>query len=267
MKILAHITPFYGNPKPGTKPTPGVNYKSNDLRVIRTQLELIQRAQYDGVIVLWYVDVDPFINDACEKICFLCEEKQMLFGLCVDPWAMGKDKTAMTIEQKNEKWTVLLGLAQNFMNSRAYLPEKYIIDFATGADIPAVVKQNMEGPYTYNILRTYYEVAWPQVKPGLDSKAKLLEMNKTAIIPCVMHSFDDHDPANPTQSIWGGPARRIDSQDGMLELDLVKGIRALPKEPQYVQRISYNDYRERHFVERQMIADALRLGYDVSALL
>src|SRR5690349_13768259 len=116
MKQLAHIVPFYGNPKSGAKAASGVNYKSNDLRVIDTQLELMQRLQYDGVIVLWYGDVDPFINEVCEKFLFLCEKRQMLFGLCVDPWAMGTNKATMSVDQKNTKWTALLGLAQKFLN-------------------------------------------------------------------------------------------------------------------------------------------------------
>jgi len=259
MKNLAHVVTFFG--KPGGKTASGVNYNSNDLRVIDTQLELIQRSMHDGVIVLWYGDVDPYINEACENFLFLCEKRQMLFALCVDPWAMGANKATMTVDQKNTKWTVLLGLAKPFFSSPAYIPEKYIIDFATGADIPTVIKQNPG----FQILRTYVEVAWPKVSAGLDSKANLIQQNSTAIIPGVMHSFSDYDPKTPANSIWGGPARRIDGQDGLFELDVMKA----PVGPQatYRQRITFNDYFERTHVERDLINDALRLGLDVTPLL
>lgn len=261
MKQLAHVVPFYGNPKPGTKPVASVNYSSNDLRVIDTQLELMQRAMYDGVIVLTYADVDSFMEDACEKMLFLCEKRQMLFALCIDPWAM-KDKGS-TIDQKNARWSIVLGWAQKYLKSPAYLPEQYIIDFATGADIQTVIKHNPGA----QILQTYKEVAWPKVAAGLDSKANLIQQNATAIIPGVIHSFADYDPSNPANSIWGGAARRIDARDGAFELDLVKSITATKGVAKYVQRITWNDYKERTAIERNAVSDALRLGYDVSALL
>lgn len=263
MRNLVHVVPFYGNPKPGAHVVSGVNYRSNDLRVIDRQLQLIQDYQYDGIIALWYGDVDPFINDACEKMCFLCEKHSMLFGLCVDPWAMGTAKATMTQVQKNDRWSTLLSLVKPFLASSAYLPERYIIDFATGADIPTVQKANPNNI----ILRTYNEVAWPKVSAGLDSKVNLIQQNATAIIPAVMHSFADYDPANPANSIWGGAARRIDAQDGAFELDVIKSIMATKGVAKYVQRVTWNDYHERTAIERQAIVQAAQLGQDVSVLL
>lgn len=260
MKLLAHIVTFHG--KPGGKVAPGVNYKSNDLRVIATQLELMQRLGYDGVIALSYADVDPFMDDACQKILFMCEQKQMLFGLCMDPWSMGKAKATMTVEQKNARWAQVLAWAASYLDSPAYLPEQYVIDFATGADLPTVRTQNPG----YNVLGVYHEVAWPKVSVGLDSKANMIQQNATAIIPGIMHSFDDHDPANPAVGIWDAskPPKRIDGQDGILEVEVTK---ALAGRDGYVQDITWNDNFERTHRERRAICWALQQGIDVSALL
>jgi hypothetical protein len=185
----------------------------------------------------------------------------MLFALCVDPWAMGTSKAAITQDQKNTKWTALLGLAAKYFKSPAYLPEKYIIDFATGADIPTVIRQNPG----FQILQTYKEVAWPKVSANLDSKANLIQQNATAVIPGIMHSFSDYDPKTPANSIWGAtPARKIDGQDGQLELDVVK---SLPPTAQYAQDITWNDYFERTHRERTIATAMLLQGLDVTALL
>jgi hypothetical protein len=63
--------------------------------------------------------------------------------------------------------------------------------------------------------------------------------------------FDDHDPDNPSDSIWGGPARKIDYRDGRVWAEnfaAIKASHATENFP-FIQVCTWNDYDERTSIE------------------
>ncbi len=242
---MAHVVTWHGRPGRVTlRPT---GYHSNNQFVIDKQLDLMVSEGYAGVIALTYGSADPYMNDACEKLVFQCWQKKMLFMLCVDPWAVG-DKTKIAAlspvdaqTARNAGWQAAMSYLAPFFSCPSYVPEKYVLDFATG--------QNLANPL---VLKAYLDFAWPKYTstPAKD----LTDQNAKATIPAIFRKFNDSGfpgpPVDYNRSVWGDkPARIMDSAGGNLFFDILDGLAAKNPGAKYVQDVTWNDRNEDTSVE------------------
>jgi hypothetical protein len=227
-KLMFHIVTYHG--KDG-KSRPG--YLSIDPLVIADQLTAIQKLGGSGAVALTYGPyVSMFMHQASMEICRQCSERRMLFALCYDPWTV---KNTPDVNAAMDK--VLQNPdTQTMLNSRAYIPERAVLDFSTGVD-PTKLKTQGVGYWMKHI-----QFSWPEITNTLETLAKD-NSNPQMKMPGVFTRFFDGDPTNYNNSVWGGPVRVIDSEGGdMLAKSILSADTAV--NAPYRQYVTWNDYAE-----------------------
>jgi hypothetical protein len=81
-----------------------------------------------------------------------------------------------------------------------------------------------------------------------------LAQNHPIQIPCIFDGFDDHDPANPANSRWGGPARKIPYGQWQMCIDEINKAAAAGKKFEGVQLVTVGDHDERTEMESKFLA-------------
>jgi len=252
-------------------------YLSNDPVVIKKQLDLMQSIGIDGIVVTWQgPTVNPFLHDATMRLWESAMEHQMLFGLCLDPW--------IAEGQPNPAQAVITALqssdCQRMLNSPAYLPEQYIIEFdlANSAKVNVVTVQ-LAVPYP--LLSWHTGFSWPNASTNpadpTDSIATLKANNAlpSMKIAGVNVMFNDGGSPLPVgavastflgqrnyaQSVWGpstGATRVLDHQAGNYFLDQ---LAVTPATINYIALVTWNDHDEGTGIEHVVAAlSGVRLG-------
>lgn len=260
MKLLAHVMPWFGDGNIHRMNS----YLSNDPYVIARQLDVMQKTKIngssiDGVILTWQGPLAPFQHSTAEQMVVQCGERGLLFALLMDPWIakIGTGTpTQLVTNALNDPTT------QAIINAPAYLPEKYVLDFTTGADLATLGTMFP----TLKFLAQKQGFSWPDWNSALPNSGQqnawcisdLQSQNASAAmkIPAVFRGFNDAGQPTPvgvalsawtgtrnySESVWGGnPARVLDTQGGSLFFD---SWDAIPKSAGYAAFVTWNDYDE-----------------------
>lgn len=276
-KFLVNVMPWVGEPNHVHRNN---SYSSVDPFVISNQLDNIQAAGGDGVILTWRgISVaSGWDQRVATEMAFQCATRKMLFAYMCDPNMMkGRPNQAVTPEQELIN-TFNSPSVKEIMASGAYLPEKYVFDFLTGFPVNWATVQSAVGVVG---LKWHVDFSWA----GFDPISLLAadHLKPTMKVPSVAYGFNDSgcplpygctpatfngqrdwsqsvwqtndpskpDPSNPGHNFPSQPARVNDSQGGKYYMDCVASIgsSASAKAAPYAMFVTWNDYDERTNVE------------------
>jgi hypothetical protein len=256
-KLLAHTMGWFG----GGNIHRMNRYDSSDKYVIAKQLDCMQQVGIDGVILTWQGPLAPFLHNTAMTMSVECGERNMLFALLLDPWCakLGNGTpTANVTAALNDPTTKVM------LNAPSYVPEKYILDFNTGAVLATL---GTSFP-TLKFLAMDQGFSWLSIPSG-----NLLTANASAVstlagfnknpamkIPGIGRDFNDTGMPTPTnvslakwsgtrdytQSVWGGSGRVLENQGGNFFYDQ---IAITPGNVPYIALVTWNDYDERTELE------------------
>lgn len=238
--VLFHTVYYQGKNGISTSPT---GYLSNDPLVIGKQLTAMQNLGGDGcgVVALTYgPTVSSFIHGAVMEASRQCNDRQMPFALCFDPW------TVKTATDKNAAMIAALKNPdiQTILDQPYYLAGKPVLDFNTGCT-PSTVLASVPG-IQYWMLNV--DFSWIYIPDPLTPLKKYNAL-PTMKLPAVSTEFNDGTGPNRNMSVWNqsSPARIVPSDGGKTFHDMADLI---PASCQYVQIVTWNDVLEGTDIEK-----------------
>lgn len=197
-----------------------IGYTSSDQAIIQRQVEsckaVFAPAQIDFVAD-WYGDSYQPSSNACIALRKQSELSGTEFSICIDHGAIG------SVVNPTEAFNSLLFyLIANFFHSSAYAKHKgrFLLWEFNLASIKGLDLAAWEASHPDVLLlhenRGVNSYAWPNgFAPNTPQEylTNYLKHSFTSglMIPCLWKGFDDHKKSDPTQSVWGGPARKMDS--------------------------------------------------------
>ena len=257
---------------------------ANSPSVIMKQLELMQSDGIDIVFHTWQGAFAEACNDNAWIVAATCARFGMEFALLLDPWAA---KLSATGQNTNYTANVAASLkaVDVLFDFPSYCPEKFVLDFNTGADLGVLANQFP----AYKFLPQQAGFSWINIPPAsiTESKArnawsvanlKGQHQNPAMQIASFCESFDDSGMPLPagvvtqaafdasggvrdlTQSVWGGPARILESFGGEFAL---QQLATIPATVPIVACLTWNDYDERSSGPREQVV-AEENGVDFS---
>lgn len=269
-KALAHVMGWFGEGDP-VKVHRVSRYVSNVPSVIASQLNMMQECGIDGIIVTWQgPTVNAFLHDATIKLWEGCMERQMLFALLLDPW--------IAKQQTNPTQAVITALesvdCQRMLNSPAYLPEGFVIEFDLANSAGVNVANVQSAVSSTPLLSWHTGFSWPNLSPdpaeptSSISTLKSDNANPAMKIAGVNVMFNDGGSPLPigavasnflgqrnyAQSVWGpgvGATRVIDHQGGNWFYDQ---LAVTPPTIPYIALVTWNDHDEGTGIEHVVAA-------------
>jgi hypothetical protein len=259
---MAHVMGWFGSPN---HTYPMTAYSSNNSITIGNQLSIMKACGVGGVILTWQgVTVSPFLHSVAIEMSQQCAERGMLFCLLLDPWicktpVAGKTKEQVIAASLNDP------TVQTIFNSPSYVPEKYILDFGTGANLQTLGQMFQ----TKIFLPQNTGFAWPPIQNAVAATAKMNAL-PTMEIPCLFSRFFDGGPVSTVTTLasaargdaagkdmntsqWSRPGsndcRMIETQAGTVALQAAASI---PVGTKYAAYVTWNDYSERTEIESAM---------------
>lgn len=240
-------------------------YVATDPKVIEKKLALMQSAGIDIVIETWQGPWATSCHLDATLTSVQCAKMGMQFALLLDPWcAKLNSKGQSTDFTGNVTAALQYSSSQMMLNGSSYVPEKYILDFNTGADLTALGKTFPD----YKFLAQGSGFSWITIPTITDSPSrnaaavtnlKSQHANPAMKVANVCFSFDDSGMPLPagvqsqsqfdaaggkrdlTQSVWGGPARILESFGGQFgEQQLATILSTTP----IVAVVTWDDYDE-----------------------
>jgi len=227
-----------------------VSYDSSSPNTIATQIQLMLSVGIEGIIVTWQGPSTRFSHQVTLQLATEVRALGMVFGILLDPHVAAGGGT--------KEANVSAALADpGFLamwNNPAYLAEKYILDYSTGADFTKVTL-----PPGAIVLANQKGFGWPNAYNG-DNTRTLAELKSTNTagmkIPAITAGFIDAGQPTPLGvkpsaftgtrnygvNVWGsGPPRAIDHQAGALWLSTID---VLPPGCPYAGLVTWNDHDE-----------------------
>ncbi len=282
-KALAHMQGWFGETEMvNGVATPKVHrvnrYLSNDPAVVKAQLDLMQAVGFDGITVDWQgALVNPFLHAATIALWEGCMEHGMLFCLMLDQWiAKGQPNPTQACVTQLQSVD-----CQRMLNSPAYLPEGFIIEFDL-ANSAAVTIATAQASVPNNPLLSWHTgFSWPNLSPNPQSPTvtiaglKADNAKPTMKIAGVNVVFNDGGNPLPigvmapqflgvrdySTSAWGagvGATRVIDHQAGNYFFDQLVGM---PATIPYIALATWNDHDEGTSIEHVLAAlSGIRIG-------
>lgn len=243
----------------------GVPYVATDLAVIVKKLSLMSLCGIKVVLATWQ---GPWATSSHLDACLmsnLCVEMGMQFALVLDPWCAKLGPNGVTIPSTQNVIAALNApTTQAMLNSTSYVPEKFILDFNTGANLSQLA---VAFPHC-DFLGFRTGFSWPSIPPITNSVLRNLaavadiakqNANPAMKIPGLCMNFDDSGMPLPagvqtmtgflaaggvrdlTQSTWGGPARILESFSGQF---LAQQLAVTPATAPIVAIVTWDDYDE-----------------------
>src|ERR1017187_3395110 len=116
-----------------------VPYNATDPKVIAKKLELMQGDGVDVVIETWQGPWATSCHLDATLTAAMCATMGMEFALLLDPWCAKLSAKGQTANfTANVPAALQYASTQTMLNGSNYVPEKYILDFGTGADLGAL---------------------------------------------------------------------------------------------------------------------------------
>jgi hypothetical protein len=271
---MAHVMGWFGEGNP-QKVHRVSRYASNDPKVIAAQLDLMLACGIEGPLITYQgPTANAFLHDATMKIWQACMWRQMPFGLVLDPW--------IAKNQPNPTQAVITALqhpdVQMMLNSLAYLPERYILEFDLAASAGVNIG-TVQAAIPAPILSWHSGFSWPNIPADAHNASDSLAALKadhakpTMRVAGVNIMFNDAGLAMPpganansfkgqrdySQSVWGGSTTRvIDHQAGSWFYDQ---LAITPAILPYIALVSWNDHDEGTGIEHVLAAmSGIRIG-------
>jgi hypothetical protein len=268
-------------------------YSSNNLATVRAQLDNMQAVGIEVVFLTWRgIDANSGWDQAVASLLVPeLAKRGMFFAYVLDPNLLmyRKDQalsaTGEIIRQLSSS------SVQVILNSSAYVPEKYVLDFLTGFHDPTKPNQNVDWTAIEKVIPVKHLLrnegyAWPSLQAITDLAN--VHKNPAMRIPGVAYRFNDAGCPVPygikdatkmtgrdyTQSVWQSVDYRTDptkSQPGRVNqaragnyyLDCVASIAASPValSSPYVAIVTWNDYDEGTAIEDFVVGlTGIRIG-------
>ena len=237
-RLLAHYMGWFGEPDKTHKVT---RYNSTDPATVQAIVAACKLCGIDGFVATWLGLTSDFVHRATLLLCQECEANSMWLALLLDPWAAkfpGKSKEQSLIDALTAPTT------QQILNSKAYIPEKAILDFSTGADFSKVMP-HVPG---FQVWFRHKHYSWPETSNTF-AVLRQDNANPAMKMPGVCANFFDggfiHKAGerNWNRSVWNDAVdtRIIPDEGGNAYLDTVALV---PKNVPYVGLVSLNDHDE-----------------------
>jgi hypothetical protein len=252
----------------GSKSHINIGYLSSDPLIIRRQLDSCQRVLSPAKVAMvpdWYGPHDTLGENYCQGLREECEQMGVEFSMMIDKGAMAKS----TFPE------LLAYLRLNYFRSLAYskVQGKYIVwQFGVKGIDPASVPSDVL-LVSENSSDSGASYAWPNgFAPNTPAKylAGYLKRTDKFMVPCLWKGFDDHKKSKPTESVWGGPARVMNSGPTGWELwdSLVETIQATGHAFPELGLATLNDFEERTRLEPFILQEwSKAITNDAAALL
>lgn len=192
--VLFHWVGWHGKTLPSRS-----GYDSRNAAVIGDQLTAMQKLGGDGfgVIALTYgPTADSFIHAAVMEMSRQCNDRNVPFALCFDPWTVRNavDKNAAMI-------TALHHVdIQMMMSGRSYLLYKgrrVVLDFNTGVDLAKIIAAVPD--MTYWLRGVNY--TWPSRDNTMSVLAQQSRFT-TMSLPCLFRYFNDGNVTDRNKQAW-----------------------------------------------------------------
>lgn len=254
---FVHVMGWFGSPN---HVYPMTAYKSNNPLTIAKQLTVMQECGVGGVILTWQgVTVNPFLHSVAIEMSQQCSERGMLFCLLLDPWIC---KTPVPGKTKEQVISASLSdpSVQAILAAPSYVPEGYILDFGTGANL-----STLSGMFPkLQFLPQNTGFAWPPIQNAVAATGHMNNLS-TMKFPCLFSRFFDGGVASSNfpapvrgdaagkdmnTSQWSpagtNDCRMIETQAGTVALNSAATI---PLAAKYAAYVTWNDYSERTEME------------------
>ena len=267
MRLLVHVMPWFGDGNIHRIDS----YASNSATVVKNQIDILFATrvfglQVQGAILTWQGPYAAFQHSTVMQWNTQCAARGMLFALLMDPYIASIGPTPPPVTGNSATDHVIQALnhvdSQTMLNASCYVPEKYILDFNTGANLTQLATQfpNLQ------FLAQGSGFAWPSINMSLtqsearnqDSVNNLQGQHQHPAmrVPAVGMGFRDNGEPTPVgvsasawtgtrdynTSVWGGQAARVlDTQGGKLGLDYFATV---PGSAPYLGFVTWNDYDE-----------------------
>jgi hypothetical protein len=245
-----------------------VPYNATDPKVIAKKLDLMQSDGIDIVIATWQGIYATSCNLDATLMSAACAQRGMQFALLLDPWCAKLSYSGSNTNYTQNVTTSLQAAStQTMLNASSYMPEKYVLDFNTGANLAALGKTFK----TLNFLAMGVGFSWIAIPPTTitDSPAKNAwavanlksqHANPAMKIASFCDGFNDSGMPLPagvqsqaafdaaggvrdlTQSVWGGPARIL---GGFAGLFAQQQLATIPVSMPVVTILTWDDHDER----------------------
>jgi len=260
-----------------------VPYNPLDPKVVATKLALMQSVGIDVVISTWQGIYAPESNSDTILMAKMCAEVGMQHALLLDPWCakLGPPNGVVTAPS-TQNVIDSLSASSAILNASSYVPEKFILDFNTGANLGTLAKQFPQ----YDFLAQGAGFSWISIPPNLtpDNPAcnaasvanlKSQHSNPAMKVASFCMGFNDAGmplPANVqsmtaflaaggkrdwTQSVWGGPARILYSYEGEFAQ---QQIATIPPNVPIVALVTWDDVDECTAIEPK-VAEAAGVNW------
>jgi hypothetical protein len=219
-KILANWQGWFQ--MAGGKHRAGI-YDSYDPKIISGQIRAAMKVGISGFVVDWYGGIsdqgDP-TNKATLQLKSLCEYMGFEFSIMLDAGLfryrpIGTQMAAVVAETKYALQTYASSPAYTRFNGLPLFWEFGLREY--GIDIPKFTTQVGSPIFLLSQFSLAHGAqgtfAWvngfsPSSITDYLDKYATNPKNKLDV-PVLFAGFDDHNPAKPEESIWGGPARKI----------------------------------------------------------
>lgn len=237
-----------------------IGYTSSDQAIIQRQVEscktVFAPAEID-LVADWYGSSHQPSNNACITLREQSEISGTRFSICIDHGATGLTGLNPRIALNS----LVISLRDNFFHSSAYAKYngKYLLwefNLASikGLDLSAFEKSNPDIMLLHEN-QGVNSYAWPNgfapSSPVAYLSGYMRQATSGLMIPCLWKGFDDHKKSDATQSVWGGPARKMDSGPSGWNLwnSLASLIQASGKQFTDIGIATLDDYEERTRLE------------------
>ncbi len=244
-RLFAHHIGYNGN----NHVHRNIPYNANDPAMTVKVLQLLQDAGCDGVIETWQGPWSGSCDVDANLVSSLCTKMGMQFALLLDPGGMQKWVSNPTTAATTANVVAALNAptTQAMLNAISYVPEKWILDFNTKADLTSLSTTFPK----LKFLAMGKGFSWISIPPITESKArnaasvsnlKAQHVNPLMQVASVCFSFDDSGQPLPVgvqtqtafdsaggkrdlaNSVWGGPARILESFAGQFGLQQLATI-------------------------------------------
>ena len=261
-RLAAHHVGYLGD----LKVHRAVPYTATNPMTVAKKLSLMQSEEIDIVLTTWQGAYAASCHLDAQLTVAECQKIGMQFGLLLDPWSAKLNSKG--VEDNNNTANVTSSLkaasTQAILNNPAYMPEKYILDFNTGADLTTLAATFP----SYNFLQQNVGFSWISIPNISDSplrnaaavaNLKSQHANPKMKIASFCESFDDSgqplpvgvptqaafDAAggkrDPTKSVWGGNARILESFAGQF---MEQNILTISPSIAIIALLTWDDYDE-----------------------
>jgi hypothetical protein len=252
-----------------------IPYDPTKPAVALQKAKLMQSDGADVCICTWQGPWSNSCHAAAMAMSAACTQVGLQFALLLDPGGMQKWLANQSTSQITANVTEALQTAstEGMLNASSYVPEKWILDFNTGADLGALAKTFPK----YSFLAQGKGFSWISIPNITDSASrnalavadlKVQHSNSGMKIASFCASFNDAGMPLPkgiqsqaqfdgsggkrdySQSVWGGPARILDSFAGQFAQQQLATIN--PACP-VIAVLTWSDYDEQSSGPREKV--------------